>query len=236
MVAEPMSTTGLSINVRDVSIAYHTSKRRVDAVRDASFDIASGELVALRGRSGSGKTSLLFAIAGLVRPASGSVRVAGTDPWSLGDADAAAFRLRNIGLVFQFFQLLHARDAADNVAVPLELLGYPHREARRRAIDLLAELGLEERATHRPFELSGGEQQRVAVARALIADPHLILADEPTGNLDDESAETVAALLVSSTQGKRTLLVATHDDRLTNRVNRTLRMSNGVLSESDGDF
>ncbi len=223
--------TGLAVVVRGLSIAYHTGRRRVDAVREASFDVAAGDLVALRGQSGSGKTSLLFAMAGLVRPVGGQILMAGTDPWLLDDAGSSAFRLRNIGLVFQFFQLLPTLDAADNVAVPLELLGHPHGEARRRAIALLSELGMEDRAVHRPFELSGGEQQRVAIARALIADPKLILADEPTGNLDEDSAEAVTALLVSSSRGQRTLLAATHDDRLAGRMDRTLRMSGGRLSE-----
>ena len=230
MTTKSSSSQGLPVSVRDLAIAHYTGRRRVDAVAAASFDLAPGELVALRGPSGSGKSTLLFAIAGLVRPTAGEILVGGEDPWRLDSTTAASFRLRHIGLVFQFFHLLPALDAADNVAVPLELLGHPRRDARRASMDLLAELGLEHRATHRPFELSGGEQQRVAVARALIADPRLILADEPTGNLDEEAAEAVGNLLVSSARGKRTLMVATHDERLAGRMDRTLRLQAGRLS------
>jgi putative ABC transport system ATP-binding protein len=215
------------LELTDVGVTYQSKKARVDAVVAVDLEIQPGELVAIRGASGAGKSSLLFAMAGIVPISSGRVVIDGIDTASLDEAAAAAMRLERIGLVFQFFHLLPALDAADNVALPLQLLGESHADARRVALGLLADLGLEARSTHRPRELSGGEQQRVAVARALVNAPSMILADEPTGNLDEDSAKLVADLLVDQSRGTRTLIVATHDDRIAARMDRVVPIANG---------
>ena len=217
--------------VEHLSVSYRTKGKRVDAVRDISFEIQPAEIVAMTGPSGAGKTSVLFALAGLLRPQAGSIVISGVDIGALSDEDAAAFRLGNIGMVYQFFHLLPAVDAADNVAVALQLTGVGHAKARALAVDLLDSLGLGDRATHLPRELSGGEQQRVAVARAIITDPGLVLADEPTGNLDDESAESVARLLFDLAAGRRTLIVATHDPRLIGGATRSIGLDRGRLTQ-----
>jgi putative ABC transport system ATP-binding protein len=174
---------------------------------------------------------MLFALAGLVRPTSGSVHVCGSDLGALSDTEAAALRAARIGMVFQFFHLLPALSALDNVMIPLRLAGVPSAEARARASDLLESIGLGSRRQHRPHELSGGEQQRVAVARAIIADPLIVLADEPTGNLDAESATVVASLLDKVTRGQRTVVVASHDERILAGMDRTLVLHLGKLRE-----
>lgn len=220
------------LEMAGVGVTYWSKRKRVDAVVDVDLEVRPGELVAIRGASGAGKSSLLFAIAGIVPVATGRVVLDGVDTTPLDEDAAAAMRLARIGLVFQFFHLLPALDAADNVALPLQLLGESHAEARRTAIGLLADLGLDARATHRPRELSGGEQQRVAVARALVTAPSLILADEPTGNLDEDSANLVADLLVGASRAKRTLIVATHDDRIAARLDRVVVITNGRIERA----
>jgi ABC-type lipoprotein export system ATPase subunit len=215
------------VELTDVTVTYQSRRARVDAIVAVDLEVRPGELVAIRGPSGAGKSSLLFAIAGIVPVASGRIVIDGIDTASLSETTAAAMRLERIGLVFQFFHLLSALDAADNVALPLQLLGESHAEARRVAIGLLADLGLEARSTHRPRELSGGEQQRVAVARALVKAPSMILADEPTGNLDEDAAALVADLLVDQSRGTRTLIVATHDDRIAGRMDRVVAIAKG---------
>jgi predicted ABC-type transport system involved in lysophospholipase L1 biosynthesis ATPase subunit len=228
----PVDLAPSRIELTGVGVTYQSKKKRVDAVVNADLEVRPGELVAIRGASGAGKSSLLFAIAGIVPVATGRVVLDGVDATALDETAAAAMRLERIGLVFQFFHLLPALDAADNVALPLQLLGETHAEARRTAMGLLTDLGLEARATHRPRELSGGEQQRVAVARALVTQPSLILADEPTGNLDEESAHLVADLLVDASRGKRTLILATHDDRIATRLDRVVNMAGGRITNA----
>jgi putative ABC transport system ATP-binding protein len=221
--------TASRIELDRVSVSYSSKRKRVDAVLDASLRVEAGEMVAIRGASGAGKSSLLFAVAGIVPIAGGRVLIDDEDVTNLDQAAWAALRRQRIGLVFQFFHLLAALDAADNVALPLQLLGESHEAARGRAEVRLEELGLGDRTTHRPRELSGGEQQRVAVARALISDPTVILADEPTGNLDEVSARLVADLLLDQSRGQRTLLLATHDDRIAGELDRTVVMTAGRI-------
>ena len=217
------------VQLERVGVSYWSKRKLVDDVLDATLNIDPGELVAIRGASGAGKTSLLFAIAGIVPVSGGRVAIDDQDVTLLDQAAWAAVRRQHIGLVFQFFHLLPTLDAADNVALPLQLLGESHAVARRAAEQRLAELGLLERATHRPRELSGGEQQRVAVGRALITEPSLILADEPTGNLDEVSARLVANLLVEQSRGRRTLILATHDSRIAAGLDRTVEMAAGRI-------
>lgn len=218
------------ITILSLSISYLAKRRRVDALSDVSFAVSPGESVAVRGPSGSGKTTLLFAIAGLVRARPGAITVGETDVGALDEEAAADFRLRRIGMVFQFFHLLPALSAVDNVALPLRLSGLDAGTSRRLAAERLEELGVADRAAHLPHELSGGEQQRVAVARAVVGQPSVILADEPTGNLDDKAASVVGRMLVEVSRERSTLLVATHDERLASLVSRRLTLDGGQLS------
>jgi len=190
--------------------------------------VDAGETISIVGPSGAGKTTLLMALSGLERPTSGRVQVAGVD---LGGADEdalARFRRRHIGIVFQSFHLVPTMTALENVALPLEFSGQP--DALERAAEALAATGLADRVAHFPGELSGGEQQRVALARAFVARPSLILADEPTGNLDRETGQKVMDLLFNLQQEQgTTLLLITHDEQLSGRCRRSIRMADGLL-------
>jgi putative ABC transport system ATP-binding protein len=192
------------------------------------LDIADGETAGIVGPSGSGKSTLLMVIAGLESVDRGSVVIAGTDITSRSEDEIAAFRGRNIGIVFQSFHLIPNMTALENVAVPLELAGSP--EAFDKAAAELASVGLEDRLTHYPGELSGGEQQRVAIARALAASPRILIADEPTGNLDQNTGRMIADLLfdVAASRGA-TLLVVTHDPVLASRCKRRIAMRSGRI-------
>lgn len=216
-----------AIDLAGVSLSYQRRRDRVDALREVSATVPAGKVIALTGPSGAGKSSLLYIIAGLLRPTGGTVTVNGIDVGALSETASAAFRRNQIGMVFQFFHLLPALTALDNVALPLQLAGVARPAAREAGAKLLDDLGLTERASHRPRELSGGEQQRVAVARAIVGNPPIILADEPTGNLDAESAAIVAELLIREAVAGRTLLVATHDDRLVGHASATIHLDHG---------
>jgi len=204
----------------------------VQAVRDVSLCIAPGESVAVMGRSGSGKSTLVNLLAGLERPTSGRILYSGRDITGLDEDALALWRRDNVGLVFQSFHLIPTLSALENVAFPL----YPARiataERRRRAAERLAQVGLADRAAHRPSRLSGGEQQRVAIARALVNNPGLILADEPTGNLDIATGEEVLAL-VQRLRGETgaALLVITHDEKVAARADRIVQMRDGRLAD-----
>jgi putative ABC transport system ATP-binding protein len=208
----------------------------VDVLRNVTFDIAEGEYVSLVGVSGSGKTTLLSLIGGLDRPQAGSVVVRGHDLTTLSGDELARFRRDSVGFVFQHFGLLEALTAIENVELALTLAGVAsHARRRQRAEGLLARVGLSARGDHRPAQLSGGERQRVAIARAIANGPRIILADEPTGNLDDDSAQAVIDLLeeVRAEDG-RTLVVVTHQRRLARRAARRLTLQAGQLNELDG--
>jgi putative ABC transport system ATP-binding protein len=202
------------------------------AVDRVSLAIAEGEAVAIMGPSGSGKSSLLNLVAGLDRPTSGSIRVAGVELTRLGEAALARYRRSRVGLVFQFFNLLSNLTVLDNVAVPGELSGMSRRESCRRAGELLADLELGDRVRSFPAQLSGGQRQRVAVARALINRPALLLADEPTGALDTRSGEQVMDLLDELNRAGHTLVLVTHDPRLAARcASRVIRLVDGAVAE-----
>ena len=206
------------------------SERVLHIVRGAALDVRAGESVGIVGPSGSGKTSLLMLLAGLERPSRGSVRIDGTDFGGLSEDARARFRGRHVGIVFQSFRLIPTMTALENVAMPLELAGRADAEARAR--DALAQVGLAHRTTHRPGQLSGGEQQRVALARAFAPGPRLLLADEPTGNLDLRTGEKVADLMFGLQRDRgTTLLLITHDQRLARRCDRRLAVADGALSE-----
>jgi putative ABC transport system ATP-binding protein len=216
------------LETRDLKRHYVTPAGVVKALDGVSMSVAAGEVVALLGTSGSGKSTLLNVLGGLDRPTQGAVCFRGV---SLAQWDAkalAAYRRRDIGVVFQSFNLIPHRSALDNVGLPLMLAGVARGERRERARAMLAAVGLAARAEHRPAELSGGEQQRVAIARALANAPSLLLADEPTGNLDSATAGEVLELLFSLSVGQgKTLLIVTHDDQIASRASRRIRLCDG---------
>jgi putative ABC transport system ATP-binding protein len=213
---------------------YASPGGAVHAVDDVNMRIGGGELVAIFGPSGSGKTTLLLLAAGLLRADSGSVYFEGSDLAQLRKREMLAYRRTKLGFVFQGFNLVAGLTAEENVAIPLLLRGVDHRKARTRALAALDEVGLGRRSGHTPAKLSGGEQQRVAIARALVGEPKLILADEPTGNLDTETGDTVLDLLSSlpRERGAATVLV-THDARVARYADRVLGMRDGRLTEPD---
>jgi lipoprotein-releasing system ATP-binding protein len=220
------------LSVTGLNKSYHVERRRLHVLRDLDLEVARGEMVAVMGKSGAGKSTLLHVLGGLDRADSGTIHVADADLGALPDVELVRFRNRHVGFVFQFHHLLPEFDAAENVEMPLRIARVPAGEARRRANELLARVGLGDRAVHRPNMLSGGEQQRVAVARALVARPTLLLADEPTGDLDESTAESLHALL-RDMHGEHglTSIIATHNSRLAAACDRVLRMEGGRLME-----
>ena len=203
----------------------------VNVLRGVNFKVNAGETVSLVGPSGSGKSSLLLVTAGLEPATSGQVHVGGRDLTALGEDARARFRRERIGFVFQAFHLIPSMTALENVATPLELAG--RRDAHDRAAAALADVGLSERAGHLPSQLSGGEQQRVAIARAFAGDADILLADEPTGNLDGETGAAIVELMFAQAASKKAaLLLVTHDPALAARCERQFRMADGQVSEA----
>ena len=219
------------IRLENVSVEYRLKAERVLALREVNLDIAEGSFDAIMGASGSGKTTLIQLIAGLLTPTSGDVVVTGQNLRQLDDRSISAFRNATIGFVFQFFNLPSYYTALDNVALPLVFAAVPEHERRERARQLLREFGLEERANHKPDQLSGGEAQRVAIARALINNPKVILADEPTGNLDRETGTHMLELLqrVRRERGV-TVLMVTHDEKAAAFAQRIIRIEKGQIA------
>ncbi len=216
------------IELSKIDLSLGQGEARVHILKEISFDVAKGEAVGLIGPSGSGKSTLLMTLAGLERPDSGSLKIAGRELTALGEDDLARFRGSQIGIVFQSFHLIPTMTALENVAIPLELAGTPdpYEKARRE----LAAVGLSERAGHYPAQLSGGEQQRVAIARALAPDPAILIADEPTGNLDEETGASIIELMFHlQTKRGSTLVLVTHDNDLASRCNRTIRLRSGRI-------
>lgn len=220
-----------AIQFSSVSLVLGDGATRVSVLHDINFAVADGEAVAIVGPSGSGKTSLLALIAGLERPTSGSVAIGGHDLGTLDEDAVARVRGANIGIVFQNFHLVPTMTALENVAAPLELAG--RRDARAVAQARLADVGLDKRLAHYPSQLSGGEQQRVAIARALSREPGLLIADEPTGNLDETTGAKIVDLLFSlRADRRRTLVLVTHDPSLAERCDRIFHLRSGRLIES----
>jgi putative ABC transport system ATP-binding protein len=224
-----------AIQVSDVVKVYPLSAGEVVAVDHLSLDIAQGEFVAIVGRSGSGKTTLLNLLAGIDRPTSGTVRVAGAELDSLSESGLATWRGRNVGLVFQFFQLLPTLTVVENVLLPMDFAKtIPVAERRHRAQHLLERVGIRDQADKLPATLSGGQQQRAAVARALANDPPILLADEPTGNLDSTTAEAVLKLFADLHADGRTIVVVTHERDIRSIAGRQVTLVDGrvVTDES----
>jgi putative ABC transport system ATP-binding protein len=216
------------VHLSDVRLTLTSRAGPVDILRGVSLDVREGESMAIVGPSGSGKTSLMMIMAGLERASGGTVRVAGHDFAALGEDDLARVRGRDLGIVFQSFHLVPTMTALENVALPLEFAGNPR--AFETARDLLGEVGLGPRVDHFPAELSGGEQQRVAIARALAPSPKLLLADEPTGNLDGKTGEQIVSLLFGLHKKRATTLVLiTHDTQLARMCKRVVHMADGRL-------
>lgn len=222
----------VSVVARDLFKAYRDGERRVEVLRGVDMTVEPGESVAVVGQSGTGKSTLLHLLGALDRPDSGSVVVGGSELGSMNAEELAVFRNQTIGFVFQFQELLADFTALENVLVPGRIAGLRGRTLRSKAEDLLDEVGLTDRADHFPSQLSGGEQQRVALCRALLLEPPLLLADEPTGNLDPEIGEQVFELMVSLQKRRgTTALVVTHNQEIAGRCGRLLTLQKGVLRE-----
>ncbi len=218
------------LEARGLKRSFVQAGVRIDVLRGIDLDIAAGEIVALLGPSGSGKSTLLQAVGLLEGGFEGSIRINGEEAAELDDANRTRVRRDTLGFVYQFHHLLPDFSATENVVIPQLVRGATNAEARARAESLLGSLGLAERLTHRPSKLSGGEQQRVAVARALANRPALVLADEPTGNLDEATADIVFAEFLSLVRGEGSAaLVATHNERIAAKMDRVLRLHEGVL-------
>ncbi|MGH8003697.1 MAG: ABC transporter ATP-binding protein [Limisphaerales bacterium] len=224
-MAEPI------IQIDLLSKSYYRDSLEIPVLRSLSFSIPEGEFVALMGPSGSGKTTLLNMIAGIDRPTKGAVKVAGTDLAQLGESELASWRARHIGFVFQFYNLIPVLTAYENVELPLLLTNLSKAERKKHVETALGIVGLADRMHHYPRQLSGGQEQRVAIARAIVTDPTVIVADEPTGDLDKQSAEEIMSLLSRlNSEFKKTIVMVTHDPRAAERARLQKHLDKGELS------
>jgi ABC-type lipoprotein export system ATPase subunit len=231
MTIDANANSAIAVRAVEVAKSYESSTAPVHALRGISAEIRRGERVALLGKSGSGKSTLLNLLGGLDRPSSGSLWVNGHELARLTPGELARYRLTTVGMIFQSYNLIASRTALQNVELPMVFAGIGRRERRRAAREALTAVGLGERLHHRPAELSGGESQRVAIARALINQPQLLLADEPTGNLDTATADEIMALLTAHLDAHgTTLILVTHDEELARRcASRILHLQDGRL-------
>ncbi len=219
------------IELRNVSKTYFQGRQEIWALNHVSFRIGSGEFLSIMGPSGSGKSTLLNMIGGLDQPSSGEIFVDEKPLHGISDDALTMIRRKKIGFVFQFFNLLPILSAVENVGLPLLLDGVPFSRIEKKALTLLERVGLSDRATHRPEQLSGGEMQRVAIARALITDPAVLLADEPTGNLDSHISQDILALLKKLNQSGQTIVMVTHDSHAASFGSRMIRLNDGCVTE-----
>ena len=233
MSAEPVpQTAGPMVDVRTVRKIYRRDAEELVVLDGISLQVPSGEFVALMGPSGSGKTTLLNLIAGIDRPTSGEVIVAGTDVARLSESELAKWRSRHVGFIFQFYNLIPVLRAVENVELPLLLTSLSKKERRERALTALKVVGLADRSGHYPRQLSGGQEQRVAIARAIVGDPSVLVADEPTGDLDAKSAEDILALMETlNREFHKTIVMVTHDPRAASRAHVQHHLEKGVLKQ-----
>jgi len=233
MDAQRSATAAPAARLDNVSKVYDTAAAKIVALERLSWEIGAGEAVALMGPSGCGKTTVLNLIGGMDRPSAGAIWVDGNDVAAMGERALEQYRLRKVGFVFQFFNLIPSLSALENLELPMLIAGMPADERRGRAEALLDSVGLREKGFKRPEELSGGEQQRVAVCLALVNDPPIILADEPTGNLDSANGKIIAGILVelAAKRGK-TVIVASHDPKVVETFPRVFHMRDGVIERA----
>lgn len=223
------------VAVRNLSKAYRRGQQTVPVLQDISFDIAPGEFLALMGPSGSGKSTLLNLIAGIDKADSGTITIGGVEITTLPEAELAAWRAASVGFIFQFYNLIPVLTAFENVELPLLLTGLTRRQRREHVETVLGLVGLSDRMDHNPSQLSGGQQQRVAVARAMVTDPDILVADEPTGDLDKVSAGEILALMERLVHGfGKTIIMVTHDPRAAEQAHRLLHLDKGELTNGAG--
>ncbi len=221
------------VEIRNIFKCYHRESLEVPVLRDITFDIAEGEFLALMGPSGSGKTTLLNLLAGIDKADSGTIRVGGVEITALSETELAHWRANNVGFIFQFYNLIPVLKALENVELPLHLTSLSGRERREHAETALRMVGLDHRMDHYPREMSGGEQQRVAIARAIVTDPTLLVADEPTGDLDRVSAEEILSMMerLNAEMGK-TIVMVTHDPRAAERAKVLRHLDKGYMNDA----
>jgi putative ABC transport system ATP-binding protein len=217
------------LEIRNLCKVYGTGETRVDALKDVSFDIEQGEFVAIVGPSGSGKSTLLHILGGVDVPTKGVVNIAGTDIGKLDETKLAIFRRRNIGLIYQFYNLIPILNVEENMTLPILLDG--KKPDKKLLMDLVDKLGLKERLSHLPNQLSGGQQQRVSIGRALMNHPALLLADEPTGNLDSENSKEIITLLRKfNRENNQTVVIITHDEKIALSADRVITIEDGQIT------
>ncbi len=222
------------LSAKQVHKTYLLGKRSLEVLRGVDVELSRGDFLALRGASGAGKSTLLYLLGGLDTPNSGEITLAGRNLGALSRADLARLRNREVGFIFQAYYLLPELDALENVCLPARMARVPALKIEKRGQELLDRVGLKDRMEHKPYELSGGEQQRVAIARALINEPDLVLADEPTGNLDSHTGESIVNLLVAlREERKTTLVIATHDAKLAARAPRVVELVDGKVAGAE---
>jgi putative ABC transport system ATP-binding protein len=218
------------VQVRDLYKSFTRGTERIDVLRDLTLDVGAGEFLALMGPSGSGKTTLLNLIAGLDQPTAGTIQVGENIISEMSESELARWRTRHVGFVFQFYYLLPVLTAYENVELPLLLLPLTREQRHRQVCTALDLVGLSERMNHRPGQLSGGQQQRVGIARAMVTDPELIVADEPTGDLDTKSAQEVLKIMeILRSELNKTIIMVTHDPKAASHAQRTLHLEKGQL-------
>ena len=233
-INESENLDGSFVKVRDLTKIYSMGEATVTALSGVTLDIPRGSFTVVMGPSGSGKSTLLYLLGGLDWPTSGTIQIGGEEVEKMDENNLAEFRRNRIGFIFQSFNLVSSMAAIENVGFPLRFSGVPKTDRRKRSQAAMEEVGLSDRLTHKPTELSGGQQQRVAIARALINDPPLILADEPTGNLDSHSGFSIMKLLAELNRAGKTIIVVTHDARMRQFASHTLYLLDGsVVTEED---
>ncbi len=230
MKSEQNNQRNVMINVEHVTKSFLTPYGYFDALKDVSFNIGKGQLLAITGKSGSGKSTLLNIITGIDKPTKGDVTILGTSIARLNESELAVWRGKNVGIVFQFFQLIPTLTVAENVMLPMDFCNtFPKNERRNRALTLLELVGITDQADKFPSTLSGGQQQRASIARALTNDPPIIVADEPTGNLDSQNAEAIFEMLAKLSESGKTVVVVTHEKEFSKYFRKTINISDGTI-------